>query len=98
MVALFKIDNNVSIPSITAGGSRGMGPRTSTIMALKPGQSFFVAKERGTCKASEVAKILSSSYGHIKKKFPNRNFCVRTVEENGKEGARIWRLADTRKR
>ena len=59
------------------------------------GQSFFVAKDKA-CKASEVAKQLSSNYGSVRKNYPSRRFAVRTVTENGKEGARIWRLTDKR--
>ena len=92
----YRIDNNVEIPSVGRfGGVRSA--RTETILSLKPGQSFFVAKDKA-CKASDVAKLLSSNYGSVRKSYPNRRYCVRTVTESGKEGARIWRLPDNRKR
>jgi len=93
-MTLYRIDNDVELPLAgRSGGSRSA--RTETILALKPGQSFFVAKDKA-CKASEIAKQLSSNYGSIRKNYPNRRFAVRTVTENGKEGARIWRLTDKR--
>ena len=95
MATLFQIDNDVELPS--AGRSGGLrSARTETIFALKPGQSFFVAKDKA-CKASDISKQLSTNYGYVRKSHPNRRFAVRTVTENGKEGARIWRLADSRK-
>jgi hypothetical protein len=96
MPTLFKIDDNVELPSVGRFGSI-RSARTETILALKPGQSFFVAKDKA-CKASDVAKQLSSNYGSIRKNHPNRRFAVRSVTENGKEGARIWRLPDIRNR
>lgn len=96
MANLFKIDDNVSLPSAGRGGII-RSARTETIIALKPGQSFFVAKDKA-CKGSDIAKQLSSNYGSVRKTYPDRRYAVRTVTENGKEGARIWRLADNRKR
>jgi len=96
MPSIFKIDNNIEIPSVGRSGSV-RSARTETIIALKPGQSFFVAKDKA-CKASDIAKQLSSNYGSVRKNYPNRRFAVRTVTESGKEGARIWRLPDMRKR
>lgn len=96
MTALYKIDNNVSIPEQGRGGGiRNI--RSATILALKPGQSFFVPKEKA-CKASEISKMIQSNVTSIKKSHPNRVYTIRTVTENGREGSRCWRLADKRKR
>ena len=64
-MTLYRIDSDVELPTAgRSGGSRSA--RTETILALKPGQSFFVAKDKA-CKASEVAKQLSSNYGSDRK-------------------------------
>ena len=95
MPTLSQIDNNVQLPTAGRNGV-ARSARTETILALKPGQSFFVPKDRA-CKASEIAKQLSSNYGSVRKNFPNRRYAVRTIKENGQEGARIWRLPDSRR-
>lgn len=96
MTALYKIENNVSIPEQGRGGGI-RNERSATILALKPGQSFFVPKNKA-CKASEISKLLQSNVTSVKKNFPNRVYTIRTITDNGREGARCWRLADKRKR
>lgn len=88
----YKIDKNIPVPCSVRNG-RGPGATTSTIEMLRPGESFFVPKMVRQRKASATAKQLSSSATHVRKKYPDRRFAVRTVKENRQEGARLWRLS-----
>lgn len=91
MSNLYHIDRNIPVPVTTRLG-RGPGATTATITALRVGESFFVPKMVKQRRASATAKQLSSSAGHVRSKYPERRFAVRTVTENRQQGARVWRV------
>ncbi len=74
---MFEIEKGIPIPNM--GTKKDKYPWRN----MKIGDSFFVA--------NKTVKIMGPCAHHIAK---NRDmkFSVRTVEENGKKGVRIWRI------
>ena len=91
---LYKIDKNVPFPETIERHGRGVSTRTATVMALKPGESFFLPKSTKQ-KGAATARELQSSVNYVRKTYPERKYLIRTVTENRQQGARIWRRAET---
>jgi len=54
--------------------------------AMEPGDSFFVP--------DKCARVMSVSVNYAKRKIvPSSNWTVRSVNENGVKGVRVWRLS-----
>ena len=90
---LYKIDRNVPLPKMLDRSGRDLSTRTATVMALRPGESFFLPKTTKQ-KGAATAKELAASVSYVKKKHPERKYIIRTVTENRQSGARIWRKND----
>jgi hypothetical protein len=102
----FKLETGFAIPEIRRGGATG---EAYPFDQMEAGQSFFVpATESRPFPAKSLASTVSSATrryaiqdGTTKNdkgvdvpKFKNtRVFAIRSVEENGKKGARIWRTS-----
>ena len=84
----FTIEDNVPLPSARGGKGGSVYPFDK----LAVNQSFFV---EATTKRPNPAKSLASTVSSASKRYagqtPARKFTVRSVEENGKKGARVWR-------
>ena len=92
---LYKIDRNVPVPETVTRFGRDLSTRTATVMALKPGESFFLPKTSKQ-KGAATAKELHASISYVRKKHPERHYIVRSVTENRQSGARIWRKTDAK--
>jgi hypothetical protein len=75
---MIEIQNNLPIPP-----RRGR-PVKYPLDLMQVGDSFFVA--------TQVRSTLSNSINRCRKKLGS-SFTVRTVEENGVRGLRVWRVA-----
>jgi hypothetical protein len=88
VAAQFKIETGIPIPEIQRGGFR---TETYPFQQLEVGQSFFVP---GTTEKPNPAKSLASTVSSATRRYgktDGRKFTIRTAEENGVKGARIWR-------
>jgi hypothetical protein len=105
--SVFKIDDNLPIPTITGRGRKGC---SYPFDALQVGQSFFVPNDESKPNATKaMGSTVSSTNARYAVPSPDgatrtnkagevvpvmietRKFVVRSVEENGIKGARIWR-------
>lgn len=73
---VFVMEKGIPIPTSTRGVTH---PMTAFAISMKPGNTFLV---RGV-----KAQLISQRLQSVRKKFPTRDYVVRTVEG----GARIWR-------
>jgi len=101
--SMFKIEDSIPVPTISG---RGRGGNVYPFDQLEVGQSFFVEGEKAispSTVSSAIARYaVPSADGATKtnKKgetvpvmVETRKFVVRSVEENGVKGARVWRTA-----
>jgi hypothetical protein len=79
----FKIEKNVPIPPIAGRGRKGS---KYPIAELKVKDTIFLPGRT----MSQASSIVAAAK---KRSCEGRKFTLRTVEENGTTGVRIWRIA-----
>lgn len=94
---MFKIEKNIPLPSaLTARRTKrkSHGGLTGTMRRLKVGESFFYAMPEGADMLRFQGKITSTGAALRKRENSAPRFAVRSVQEDGKRGCRVWRVED----
>jgi hypothetical protein len=88
----FAINNNIPVPVKKVAATRKGRKARYPFDALEVGQSFFVPNACLSKKARKEGQIVFSAVP-ARKRFPDRKFVCRAVEEQGVLGVRVWRTA-----
>jgi len=81
----FQFDTGIPVPAARRGGR---GTSTYGFEQMNVGQSFFIAE---TPDNPNPAKGIASTVSTASRRLEPKKFIVRTVDENGRKGARVWR-------
>ena len=92
------IERGIAIPPGHRQGNRGGRPHPNPLpakypfLALEAGDSFFVAPKEGETTRLIRLRLLNSSTAQRARSM-GRRFASRDVQEAGRAGIRVWRVA-----
>ena len=89
--AEFVISNHIPVPAKKIPAVRKGRKARYPFDALEVGQSFFVMNACLSKQSRKEGQIVFSAVP-ARKRFPDRKFVCRAVEEHGVSGVRVWRV------